>query len=288
MQVITEVSADYLSACEILDTKTDLHNLRESYEANLILAERAFETDTGESAGNPGFYLFKRGRTRLWLPNRQAIRLSNHILAKLPSGGNTVQQFRQASGLEIQGEELVAIIDDQSKLKVTKTKDLCFILNRPFLATGELALNFIKALTKALYISEVFPDLADKFLVNVEGVLLNVGDFISVFDVSTLIQMLGVSIDLPPGLSEGTNFREPKTFNNLASEDASVVRKIKISIDRAKSIYASEDLDLVNKQWVAAVSYLILYLRLATGYLVGWEIEISSDEYFTRLPSSGF
>ena len=286
LQVITEASAD-VSAFEILHTQTELRNRREFYEANLILVERAFKTDTGESSGNPGFYLFKRGRTRLWLPNRQAIRLSNNILAKLPSGGNVVQQFRQALGLEIQEEELVAIMDDQSELKVTETKDLCFILNRPFLGTGELALNFIKALTKALYISEVFRDLKDKFLVNVEGVLLDVGDFLSVFDVSTLIQMLGVSSDLPPGLGEGTNFREPETFNNLASEDASVVRKTKISIKRAKSIYASEDLDLLNKQWVAAVSYLILYLRLATGYLVGYEIEISSGKYFTRLPSSG-
>ena len=287
LQVITKAYADDLSACEILDTQTDLRNLRESYEANLILVERAFKTDTGESTDNPGFYLFKRGRTRLWLQNRQAIRLSNNILAKLPSGGNAVRQFRQALGLEIQGEELVAIMDDQSKLKVTETKDLCFILNRPFLGTGELALNFIKALTKALYISEVFPDLKDKFLVNVEGVLLDVGDFISVFDVSTLLQMLGVNIDLPPGLGEGINFRQPETFNNLPSKDARVVRKTKISIKRAKSIYASEDLDLLNKQWVAAVSYLILYLQLAKGYLVGCEIEISSGKYFTRLPSSG-
>jgi hypothetical protein len=57
LQVITEASADDFLACEILDTKTELRNLRESYEANLILAERAFETDTGESNGNPGFYI---------------------------------------------------------------------------------------------------------------------------------------------------------------------------------------------------------------------------------------
>lgn len=283
---IKEGSPDDLLACKILDARTKLRDLRKFYRANLILSERTFETDNGENADKPSFYTFKNARTRLQLSGDRVIRLSNNILTKLPSGEHTLEQCRQALGFEIQGEKLVAILDDQSKVEVTRTNNLCFILDRPFLATGELALNFIKALTKALYISEVFPDLKYRFLVNVEGVLLNVKDFISVFDVTALSQMLGVNLDSPSGLSEAINLQEPKTSNNVVPEDAGVVRRVKISLDRAQSIYAAVDLDSVSKQWVAAVSYLILYLRVAQKYLVGCEIEISSGNYYIRLPPS--